>query len=113
MPITVTPCVKQDTWHNSYRRWFPKLLRRQSSGDCRFNPIKDVVQSSMKVPEFNKHNYNDEDNSLKTLNDRLFPKVSIWHTSFLTILTNLVSSVVEMVSILSPVSNSLSLFSRF
>ena len=23
---------------NGYRRWFPKLLRRQSSGGCRFNP---------------------------------------------------------------------------
>ena len=30
--------LKQDTWHNGYRRWFPKLLRRQSSGGCRFNP---------------------------------------------------------------------------
>ena len=27
-----------DTWRNSYRHWFPKLLRRQSSGGCRFNP---------------------------------------------------------------------------
>ena len=26
------------TWHNGYRRWFLKLLRRQSSGGCRFNP---------------------------------------------------------------------------
>ena len=32
------PCVQQDTWRNGYRRWFPKLLRRQSSGGCRFNP---------------------------------------------------------------------------
>ena len=30
--------VQQDTWRNGYRRWFPKLLRRQSSGGCRFNP---------------------------------------------------------------------------
>ena len=34
----VTPCVQQDTWRNGYKRWFPKLLRRQSSGGCRFNP---------------------------------------------------------------------------
>ena len=41
--------------------------------------IKDLVQSSMKVPEFNKHlkeccgnNIEDEDNSLKTLNDKKF-----------------------------------------
>ena len=26
------------TWRNGYRRWFPKLLRRQSSGGWRFNP---------------------------------------------------------------------------
>ena len=72
----------QDTCHNGYRRWFPKLLRRQSSGGCRFNPhyrqvtiqeyltlvmsneseqvtpvdsIKNIVQSSVKVPEFDKH----------------------------------------------------------
>ena len=30
--------VLPDTWRNSYRRWFPKLLRRQSSGGCWFNP---------------------------------------------------------------------------
>ena len=66
-------------------RWFPELLRRQSSGSCRFNPdcrrvtmqehltlepsygkrnqnrrppldsIKDVVRSSVKVPEFDKY----------------------------------------------------------
>ena len=30
--------VQQDTWHNGYRRWFPKLLRRQLSGGCWFNP---------------------------------------------------------------------------
>ena len=30
--------VQQDTRSNGYRRWFPKLLRRQSSGGCRFNP---------------------------------------------------------------------------
>ena len=30
--------VLLDTWRNSYRGWFPKLLRRQSSGSCRFNP---------------------------------------------------------------------------
>ena len=29
--------VQQDTWRNGYRRWFPKLLRRQSSAGCRFN----------------------------------------------------------------------------
>ena len=23
--------VQQDTWRNGYRRWFPELLRRQSS----------------------------------------------------------------------------------
>ena len=27
-----------DTWRNGYRRWFPELLRRQSSEGCRFNP---------------------------------------------------------------------------
>ena len=26
------------TWRNGYRHWFPKLLRRQSSGGYRFNP---------------------------------------------------------------------------
>ena len=30
--------AQQDTLRNSYRRWFPKLLRRQSSGGCRFKP---------------------------------------------------------------------------
>ena len=74
----------QETWRNGYRHWFPNLLRRQSSGGCRFNPdwgrnntgilniytrlwlteseqatpvdsIKDVVWSSVKVPEFDKH----------------------------------------------------------
>ena len=30
--------LQQDTWRNSYRRWFLKFLRRQSSGGCRFNP---------------------------------------------------------------------------
>ena len=56
-------------WRNGYRRWFPELLRRHSSEGCRFNPhyrqvtgilntcngirtIKDVVRSSVKVPEF-------------------------------------------------------------
>ena len=29
---------QQDIWRNSYRRWFPKLQWRQSSGGCRFNP---------------------------------------------------------------------------
>ena len=74
--------VQKDTLRNGYRRWFPKLLRRQSSGGCRFNPdwrrvtilntctrlwlteservtpvdsIKDLVRSSAKVPEFDKH----------------------------------------------------------
>ena len=32
------PVFLLDTWHNGYRRWFPKLLRRQSSGGCRLNP---------------------------------------------------------------------------
>ena len=71
---------KKDTWRNGYRRWFPKLLRRHSSGGCRFNPhyrwvtiqkyltlipgyrqmeseqvtpmnsMKDVILSSVKVP---------------------------------------------------------------
>ena len=69
--------------NNSYRLWVPKLLKRQSSEGCRFNPhyrrvtiqeyltfpvmangirtgdpvdsIKDVVLSSVKVPEFDKH----------------------------------------------------------
>ena len=36
--ITVTPCIQQDTWRNGYSRWFPELLRRQSSEGCRFNP---------------------------------------------------------------------------
>ena len=31
------PLLK-DTQRNSYRFWFPKLLRRQSSNGCRFNP---------------------------------------------------------------------------
>ena len=70
--------VQQDTWRNGYRHWFQELLRRQLSEGCRFNPhyrrviyrntgqteseqatpvvsIKDAVQSSMKVPEFDKH----------------------------------------------------------
>ena len=25
-------------WRNGYRRWFPRLLKRQPSGGCRFNP---------------------------------------------------------------------------
>ena len=29
---------KQDTYRNGYRCWCLKLLRRQSSGACRFNP---------------------------------------------------------------------------
>ena len=29
-------CVQQDPWRNCYRRWFPKLLRLQLSGCCRF-----------------------------------------------------------------------------
>ena len=29
---------QQNTLRNGYRRWFPKLLRRQSSGGCRFKP---------------------------------------------------------------------------
>ena len=29
---------QQDTWDNGYRRWFPELLRKQSSGGSRFNP---------------------------------------------------------------------------
>ena len=28
----------QDTWRNGYRCWFPKLVKRLSSGGCRFNP---------------------------------------------------------------------------
>ena len=31
--------LQQDTWHNGYRRWFPELLRRQSSEGCRFNQL--------------------------------------------------------------------------
>ena len=31
--------VQQYTWRNGYRFWFPKLLRRQSSGGCRFNNV--------------------------------------------------------------------------
>ena len=102
------------TWRNVYRRWFPKLLMGQSSGGYRFNPdcrrvtntgilntctrlwlteseqttpvdsIKDVLRSSVKIPEFDKHlkkaggnrpkrcgnNNKDEDNSTKTLNDK-------------------------------------------
>ena len=83
--IESTPYVQKDTWRNGYRRWSPKLLRRQSSGGCRFNPdllasnntgilntfirlwqteseqatpvdsMKDVVRSSVKVPVFDKH----------------------------------------------------------
>ena len=45
---------------NGHKRWFPELLRRQSSEGCRFSPhyrrvtnlmvsIKDVVQSSVKL----------------------------------------------------------------
>ena len=30
--------VQQDTYCNGHRRWFTKLLRRQSCGGCRFNP---------------------------------------------------------------------------
>ena len=30
--------IQQDTWRNGYRHWFPKLLRRQSSGGWWFNP---------------------------------------------------------------------------
>ena len=30
--------LQQDIWRNGYRRWFPELLRRQSSEGCRFNP---------------------------------------------------------------------------
>ena len=30
--------IQQDTLCNGYRHWFPKLLRRQSTGGCRFNP---------------------------------------------------------------------------
>ena len=26
-----------DIWRNGYRLWFPKILKRQSSGGCRFN----------------------------------------------------------------------------
>ena len=77
---------QQDTWRNDYRRWFPKLLRRQSviwrlhvqsslqasNNTGIFNTctrlwlteseqatpvvsIKDVVRSSVKLPEFDKH----------------------------------------------------------
>ena len=75
--LSNSPCVQQDTWRNGYRNWFPKLRRRQSSGGCRFNTgmlntctrlwlteseqatpvdsIKNVVRSSVKVPEFDKH----------------------------------------------------------
>ena len=72
-------------WRNGYRRWLLKLLRRQSSGGCKFKlhyrrvkiqefltlvrgygkrnqnrrppvvSIKDVVRSSVKVPEFDKY----------------------------------------------------------
>ena len=30
---------------NGYRRWFSKLLGRQSSGGCRFNELKTVIQA--------------------------------------------------------------------
>ena len=30
--------VQWHTWCNVYRHWFPKLLRRQSSGGCGFDP---------------------------------------------------------------------------
>ena len=73
--------VQQDIWRNDDRRWLLKLLR-QSSGGCSFNTdcrlvtiqeyltllpgyeseqltpvdsIKDVVRSSVKVPQFDKH----------------------------------------------------------
>ena len=36
---TTFPCVQQDTWRNCYRRWFPKVLRRQSSRGCRFKRV--------------------------------------------------------------------------
>ena len=34
----LNPRGSLDTWRNGYRCWFPKVLRRQSSGGCRFNP---------------------------------------------------------------------------
>ena len=88
IPVLVLACsqnwicnLQQDTYRNGSRRWFPKLLRRQSSGGCRFNSdcgqvvilnvctllwlteseqvtpvhsIKDIVRSSMYVLEFYK-----------------------------------------------------------
>ena len=75
--------VQQHTWRNGCRRWFPEVLRKQSSEGFRFNPhyrqvtiqeyltlvpgyteseqeipvvsIKDVIRSFVKVPEFDKH----------------------------------------------------------
>ena len=38
IPLYFLYCYSSRTQCNGYRRWFTKLLRRQSSGGCRFNP---------------------------------------------------------------------------
>ena len=83
--LSIINFVQQDTWRNGYRRWFPKLLKEtiiwrlqvqsslqasnntgiintciqlwlmESEQATLVNSIKDVVRSSVKVPEFDKH----------------------------------------------------------
>ena len=38
LPSSLLLFPQQDTWRNGYRRWFPELLKRQSSEGCKFNP---------------------------------------------------------------------------
>ena len=66
-PITITPCVQHDTWRNGYRRWLQasnntgilntctRLWLTESEQATSVVSIKDVVRSTVKVPEFEKY----------------------------------------------------------